>query len=198
MSHRVCPWWLGYTLITPLRRFQHDPQRLLAPYVRAGMTVVEPGPGMGYFTLELARLVGPAGRVVAVDVQPRMLARLKRRAEKAGLLATLDVRVAKPDSLGIDNVSGADFALAFSVVHEVPDAGSFFNEVAHALKPGANILFAEPTGHVKSTEFEDELRAAELAGFTLVDRPAIKNTYAALLKKTEISSGPRPDTELAV
>jgi len=78
---------------------------------------------MGYFTLELARLVGPTGRVVAVDVQPKMLARLKRRAAKAGLLARLDIRVAKPDSLGIDDASVADFALAFAVVHEVPDAG---------------------------------------------------------------------------
>jgi hypothetical protein len=32
-EHRVCPWWIGYTLTCPLRRFQHDPARLLAPYV---------------------------------------------------------------------------------------------------------------------------------------------------------------------
>src|SRR6185503_21182636 len=49
-----------------------DPAAIVAPYVHAGMTVLEPGPGMGFFTLELARLVGPAGRVIAVDVEPRM------------------------------------------------------------------------------------------------------------------------------
>ena len=66
MSHTVCPWWLGYVLASPLRRLFLDPVKLLSPYVQAGMTVLEPGPGMGFFTLELARLVGPAGRVVAV------------------------------------------------------------------------------------------------------------------------------------
>jgi len=71
MSHTVCPWWLGYVLASPLRRLFLDPVKLLSPYVQAGMTVLEPGPGMGFFTLELARLVGPAGRVVAVDIQPK-------------------------------------------------------------------------------------------------------------------------------
>lgn len=184
MNQRVCPWWLGYTLIIPLRRFQYDPGRLLGPYVREGMTVLDPGPGMGYFTLELARLVGPTGRVVAIDLQPKMLARLKRRAAKAGLLGRLDIRVAKPDSLGINDVTSADFALAFAVVHEVPDAGSFFSELAHALKPGASVLFAEPRGHVSAKEFQDELQAAERAGFKLIGQPVIKTAHAALLSKT--------------
>src|ERR1022692_3696772 len=56
------------------------PAKILAPYVCEGMTVLEPGPGMGFFTLELARRVGASGRVVAVDIQPRMLDRLKRPA----------------------------------------------------------------------------------------------------------------------
>ena len=77
MAHRVCPWWLGYLLASPLRRLMQDPVKVVAPYVREGMTVLEPGPGMGFFTLELARLVGPSGRVVAVDIQPRMLVQPK-------------------------------------------------------------------------------------------------------------------------
>jgi predicted methyltransferase len=62
MSRRICPWWLGYFLASPLRRWlRHDPTKILAPYVREGMTVFEPGPGMGFFTLELARRVGASG-----------------------------------------------------------------------------------------------------------------------------------------
>jgi SAM-dependent methyltransferase len=69
MSHRVCPWWLGYLLASPIRRLlQGDPEKILAPFVREGMTVLEPGPGMGFFTLPLARRVGPMGRVVAVGL----------------------------------------------------------------------------------------------------------------------------------
>jgi ubiquinone/menaquinone biosynthesis C-methylase UbiE len=80
MAHRVCPWWLGYFLISPLRQFRQNPSAILRPYVHDGQTVLEPGPGMGFFTLELARLVGARGRVVAVDVQPKMLDKLKRRS----------------------------------------------------------------------------------------------------------------------
>jgi len=60
MAKRVCPWWLGYFLASPVRRWlmREDPAQILAPYVREGMTVLEPGPGMGFFTLELAMRVG--------------------------------------------------------------------------------------------------------------------------------------------
>src|SRR5215471_14040502 len=85
-SRRVCPWWIGYLLASPVRRILYHPARVLAPYARQGMTVLEPGPGMGFFTLELARLVGSSGRVIAVDIQPRMLDGLRQRAAKAGVL----------------------------------------------------------------------------------------------------------------
>lgn len=85
MAQHVCPWWIGYFLASPIRRISFDPRKILAPFVSEGMTVLEPGPGMGFFTLELARAVGPKGRVVAVDVQAKMLAALERRARRAGL-----------------------------------------------------------------------------------------------------------------
>ena len=53
MSHRVCPWWMGYLLMCPLRRLGQNPDRMLAPFVATGMTVMEVGPGMGFFTLPL-------------------------------------------------------------------------------------------------------------------------------------------------
>lgn len=51
---RVCPWWLAYTFDNPLRRFLHDPVKLLASHVREGMTVADIGCGMGYFMVALA------------------------------------------------------------------------------------------------------------------------------------------------
>ena len=113
MPHRVCPWWLGYFLISPLRRIGQQPRNILLPYVDEGHTVLEPGAGMGFFTLELARLVGPSGRVIALDVQPKMLKALKRRARKAGLLDRIDARLVAPNSLGARDLSGSvDFTLA--------------------------------------------------------------------------------------
>jgi SAM-dependent methyltransferase len=76
-----------------------------------------------------------------------------------------------------------DFALAMAVVHEMPSSGRFFGEVAQAMKPGATLLLAEPSGHVKPEAFEAELQDAAAAGFEVADRPTIRRSQAALLKK---------------
>jgi ubiquinone/menaquinone biosynthesis C-methylase UbiE len=185
MAERVCPWWIGYLLASPVRRWMMDkPETLLGPYVREGMAVLEPGPGMGFFTLPLARMVGPSGRVIAVDVQPKMLSSLERRAQKAGLVDRVDARKATPDCLMVaDWKNRIDFVLAFAVVHETPSAESFFREATAALKPGGVVFFAEPSGHVKPTTFDSELEAARQAGLEIVARPCVRRSHAAVLRK---------------
>ena len=184
MAGYVCPWWLGYLLVSPLRRLLQDPHKILAPYVRNGMTVLEPGPGMGFFTLELARLVGPSGRVVALDLQPRMIERLKRRAAKAGLLERILARPVSGGSLDVTEFHGkVDFTLVFAVVHELPAAAPFFAEMASALKPGGCLLFAEPSGHVKPAQFDQEVQMAVRAGLNPVGYPPIRRSRAVLLRK---------------
>jgi len=184
MAHRVCPWWLGYFLLGPFRKRSQNPHAILSPYIREGMTVLEPGPGMGFFTPELAQLVGESGRVVCVDVQPKMIDKLKRRIAQQGLDGRVDARIAPADSMGLADLKDAvDFTLAFAVVHEFPDAGRFFAEVASASRSGGILLLAEPCGHVKQRHFDDELQAAAKAGFAVVERPAIRPSHAALLKR---------------
>ena len=184
MPHR-CPWYLGYVLLNPLRRLRQHPARLLAPYVRAGFRVLEPGPGMGYFTLELARLVGPAGKVHVIDIEPRMLAALGRRARSAGCADRIDMRLAPERGLGVGDLAGdIDFVLAFAVVHELDDAAAFFVEAASSMKPGARLLMAEPAGHVTETLFARECAAAEAAGLVLIERPDIWRSRAAVFVRT--------------
>jgi SAM-dependent methyltransferase len=182
-GHSVCPWWVDL-LSLPFRRLMQDPVRIVALCVHGGMTVLEPGPGMGFFTLELAGLVGPSGRVIAVDVQPRMITGLWRRARKAGLLDRIDPRVVRPTSMGLDDIEGTvDFVFAFAVVHEMPAPVPFFAEAARALQPGTTLLFVEPAGHVDETEFAEELAAATEAGLAVVGHPAIRHGRTALLRK---------------
>ena len=86
--------------------------------------------------------------------------------------------------LSASDLRGAvDFTAAFYVVHEFPDHGTFFAEVAEASKPGACVLLAEPKGHVKAAAFEAELEAAAKAGFSVAGRPNIQRSLTALLKK---------------
>jgi len=180
----VCPWWIGYFLLNPLRRFLQNPAEIIAPYVKEGMTVIEPGPGMGFFTLELANRVGASGRVIAIDIQLKMLERLKSRAAKAHLLDRIETRLAQPDSMGLTDLAmNVDFAFVFAVVHELPDMCSFFIEAAQVLKPGACLLLVEPTGHVGIEQFDAELEVAAQAGLKVIDRPSIRRSHAALLKK---------------
>jgi ubiquinone/menaquinone biosynthesis C-methylase UbiE len=183
MAHAVCPWWIGYLLVVPLRKLVQDPAAILAPHVREGMTVLEPGPGMGYFTLELARRVGPSGRVVAIDLQPRMLSALRRRAARAGVAGRIETRQARPDTLGIADLAGkVDLVLAFALVHELPDAGRFFSEVRASLAPRGVVLVAEPSGHVKATDFEQSLVAAERAGLRREPGPKVWRSLTAVLR----------------
>lgn len=180
----VCPWWIGYFLINPLRRLLQNPAEIIAPYVKEGMTVIEPGPGMGFFTLELANKVGDSGRVIAIDIQPKMLEKLKRRAAKAELIERINTCLAQPDSMGLAELANSiDFAFVFAVVHELPDMCSFFSEAGQSLKPGACLLLVEPTGHVGNEQFDAELRVAAQAGLKVIERPSIWRSHAALLKK---------------
>lgn len=166
MAHKVCPVWVGYFLVNPLRRLFENPYKLLGQFVQEGMIVLEPGCGMGYFTLPLARMVGPEGRVVAVEVQSRMLSTLRRRARRAGLLERIELRQCSGDSLEIGDLKGTvDFAAALHLVHEVPEKSVFFTEVWDVLKPGGRLLVVEPKRHVKQEEFEKSLIAAKRVGF---------------------------------
>lgn len=184
-QHKPCPWWAGYLLASPIRKLWQDPAAILKPHVRGGMTVLEPGPGMGFFTLEIARLVGPSGRVVAVDLQPRMIEGLKRRARKAGLSDRIDARAVSPASMQLADLDAiVDFVFAFAVVHEFPSAASFFSEASRAMKPGADLLLAEPAGHVSEVEFAEQIDAAADSGLKVLARPSIARCIAALLRKT--------------
>ena len=184
MTHRVCPFWIGYFLLIPIRKLWQNPEEILSGYVCEGMTVLEVGPGMGYFSIPLARMVGPRGKVICVDMQEKMLAVLRKRAAKAGVSDRIKTHLCTQNSLQLEKFAEAvDFALAFAVVHEVPDCVKLFQEIAAALKPRARLLVAEPRGHVKDQDFVDTLRVAGQSGFRTAGEPQIARSHAALLEK---------------
>jgi 2-polyprenyl-3-methyl-5-hydroxy-6-metoxy-1,4-benzoquinol methylase len=70
-NKHLFPWWAGYLLINPLRKFSLDPDRILGKYIKKGMTVIDAGCAMGYFSLPAAKIVGSSGLVLCVDMQNR-------------------------------------------------------------------------------------------------------------------------------
>ncbi|MFH2000285.1 MAG: methyltransferase domain-containing protein [Planctomycetota bacterium] len=182
-NHHVCPVWVGYLLASPIRKIFQDPRKILIPHVAPGMIALDIGCAMGFFSLPLARLVGPTGRVICVDLQQKMLDACLRRARRKKLDSRIETRLCTSGSLGINDLAGRiDFALAFAVVHETADPSRLFFEIHVALKPGSRVLVAEPKGHVSKKSFEKSIAKAEACGFDLVESPAISRSHAAILE----------------
>lgn len=184
MADRVCPWWMGYFLASSVRKWLQDPARILEPYVKPGMVTLDVGCAMGFFTLPMARLVTESGHVVAVDLQEKMLNSLRRRAGRAGLIDRIEFRQCLSSSLGVDDLAGKiDFALAFAVIHEMPDPSAAFASIAQSLRTGGKLLLAEPSDHVKGNAFSKTLAAAEKAGLKKIDAPTIRLSRSAVFAR---------------
>ncbi len=179
----VCPWWLCFTFDNIFRRLVQDPYDILGPYLHDGDTALDVGPGMGYFTIPMAKMVGADGRVIAVDIQKEMLSRLKRRVDREGLGQRITLQLCSPETLGVDR--RVDFILTFWMVHEVPNRERFLAELWSLLRETGVFLLAEPAIHVSKAAFEETVRIAGQAGFTLRGRPRIFLSRCALFAKEE-------------
>ena len=184
MAHRVCPVWVGYLLACPIRKLYQNPKKILAPYVKEGMKVLDIGCAMGFFSLPLARMVGPGGKVICVDIQEKMIKTLLKRAGKANLSERIDTRICDEKSLELEDIrEQIDFTIASAVVHEVPDVNSFFSQIYSAVKSGSKFLVIEPKGHVSQEEFEQTIAAAEKNHFKVADKPWAGSGRTVLLIK---------------
>ncbi len=176
----VCPWWLAFTFDNPLRPLVHDPYKMLRGLVRPGQTAIDLGCGMGYFSIALARMVGENGRVIAVDLQTKMLERVERRAQRAGLERRIRVHQCRPDRLGV--AEPADFILAFWMVHEVRDVDGFMVQIRTLLKPTGHLLIVEPKLHVSADSFIKTVDAASANGLRFCPSPDVRLSRAALFE----------------
>jgi ubiquinone/menaquinone biosynthesis C-methylase UbiE len=174
----VCPWWLAYTFDNPFRRLFHKPEKIFEPHLKKGMTAVDIGCGMGYFSIAMAGMVGESGKVVSVDIQQKMLDILQKRANNAGVLHRIHPHCSSSDVIGLTPHS-ADLALAFWMVHEVPQIEMFVNEIFTLLRPGGKFLLVEPKIHVPPELFQQINDSAVQSGFVVLEQPRIALSHAA-------------------
>ena len=78
-DEHVCPVENAGGLDSGIRKLLHRPKKILGNYVRDGMTVLDLGCGPGFFSVELAEMVGASGKVIAADLQEGMLRKLENK-----------------------------------------------------------------------------------------------------------------------
>ena len=109
--------------------------------LRPGMAVADVGAGTGYYTRRIAPLVGPSGKVFAVDVQPQMVALLQKTAARPEFANVVPVLGAVTDPrLAPGSI---DVALMVDVYHELEFPHEMFANIVRALKPGGRVVFVE-------------------------------------------------------
>lgn len=179
--NRVCPVELANSLDNRFRRWIQNPQKILAPYIKEGMTVLDLGCGPGFFSVEIAKMVGNEGRVISADLQEGMLQRLKNKIRGTQLESR--IQLVKCDKSTINVHDKVDFILAFYMVHEVPGKNSLFKELKNILKEKGEFLLVEPKlFHVSRKEFETTIRLAEDNGFKISEGPKLPFSWSAILK----------------
>jgi ubiquinone/menaquinone biosynthesis C-methylase UbiE len=180
--NRVCPVELADSLDSRIRRWLQNPATILSPFVKPGMVALDVGCGPGFFSIELARMVGSTGRVIAADLQDGMLQKLAKRIQ--GTELTDRIRLVRCDRQRINVSDQVDFILTFYMVHEVPDKTSFFRQLSLLLKADGRFLIVEPKlFHVSRADFESTIRLAEENGFRAIPGPRLLLSWSAILMK---------------
>jgi len=162
-----------------IRKFLLNPKKILKEYVKEDMNVLDLGCGPGLFSFEMAKMVGPNGKVIAADVDEEMLERLRNKIK--GLEVEKRIRIHKSDRNRFNLNEKFDFILVFYVAHEVKNKKGFFEGLKKLMKPKTKLLIAEPIFHVSKNSFEATLAIAEEVGFKVVHRPKIRMSRGSVI-----------------
>ena len=179
---RVCPVAIAGHLDNRIRRWVQNPEKILRSYVEKGMTILDVGCGPGFFSIDMAKMVGESGRVIAADLQEGMLQKLRNKIQGTELEKRVTLHKCDEKEIGISEL--VDFILLFYMVHEVPDVEGLFSEIERILKPKGLVFVVEPPLHVSKKAFEKIVQKANDTGLTVFERPHIFFAKAVVLKKS--------------
>lgn len=159
----------------PGREEWQQPQEVITKLdLKQGEAVADLGAGSGYFTLRLARAVGPTGKVYAVDIDSQMLEHVTRRAKEENL-ENIHAVLAAPDDPKL-TPSSVDMILICDVLHHIPHRELYYPLLARSLKPGGRLVNLDfhkrplPVGPPVEMKIAKEsmIQEAETAGLHLV------------------------------
>lgn len=160
-----CPAWLSWWLENPLADWIGGTQRTLDHIgLRPGERGLDVGSGPGRLAIPAAQRVGPAGSIVALDIQPKMLARLQQRAAQAGIknITPQLSDIATETSLPAESF---DRAWLVTVLGEIPDRAAALRNLYRLLKPGGTLSITEILGDPHYQSRQTVLDLGQAAGF---------------------------------
>jgi ubiquinone/menaquinone biosynthesis C-methylase UbiE len=180
-KNNVCPVERAGSLDSKFRRWFQNPQQILRPYVNKGMIILDIGCGPGFFSVDMAQMVGQSGRIIASDLQEGMLRKLRNKIKGTELEERIILHKCEEDKIGLEEQ--VDFILAFYMVHEIPHKDIFFKDIGSILKTAGLILIVEPPFHVSKKAFNQTLEKARAAGLIVCEGPKVLFSKTAILKK---------------
>jgi ubiquinone/menaquinone biosynthesis C-methylase UbiE len=180
-NKRVCPVEIAGSLDNRIRRWIQNPQKILRPYIEEGMIVLDVGCGPGFFSIDIAQMVGDSGRVIAADLQEGMLKKIRDKIKGTELEERITLHKCEEHKIGVSE--HVDFILLFYMVHEVPNVEGLFSEIETILKPKGQAFIVEPPFHVSKSAFENTVKKANDKGLSVVERPKLFFNKAVILRK---------------
>jgi len=166
----------------PVRKLIENPRKILLPYVNEGDTAIDLGCGGGFFTVELAKLVGSSGKVIAVDFQPEMLELTRRFASRKKVADRITVHHCDQDDIMLTGQT-ADVVIAMHIVHETPDPERFLRQVSELVHPGGYLLVSEPKGHAEKESFVIIRNRCEQYGLTVLEEKTTPRGWSIVLQR---------------
>jgi ubiquinone/menaquinone biosynthesis C-methylase UbiE len=183
-KNRICPVEIAGGLDNRFRRLFQNPQKILKPYIKKGMAVLDLGCGPGFFSVEMAQLVRNTGEVIAADLQEGMLEKVRQKIKGTALEQRIKLHKCQEDTIGLTDK--VDFVLAFYMIHEVPNQNKLFRELKSILKPDGKIFIIEPKFHVSRDSFQNMIDKLISIGLEITDRPKVFFSRAIVLKNKKI------------
>jgi len=140
-NNGVCPVERAGSLDNRIRRWLQNPYKILGPYIEEGMTVLDIGCGPGFFSIDMAQMVGSTGRVIASDLQEGMLGKLRDKIKGTELEERIILHKCGKNKIALSE--NVDFVLAFYMVHEISNHDEFFSEIESLLRPNGQVFIVE-------------------------------------------------------